>query len=507
MLKLILKLPLIVVLMGIGAVSMYIPAAHAAVQGDYETMRAFFQSAAIFLILAAMLGLATANREIKRSSRSYLLGLLAAFSALPLMLAVPFNIAVQDTTYLNSYVEMVADLSTTGATLFEGPDRLPPSVHLWRAIVGWLGGFLMLVSAVAILAPMNLGGYEVLSAHEAGSGATAGGQAAWARDGSLRLRRFTFQIFPIYTGVTVVLWTALLLLGETPLVAASHAMAVLSTSGISPVGGLENASSGIAGEAFILFALIFAISRRSFFADQSGISILALGKDPEFRLAVFIVLVVTSLLFLRHWVGAFEVRGINDLTSAARALWGGLFTVTSFLTTTGFVSADWSSARDWSGLATPGLILMGLSLVGGGVATTAGGVKLLRVYALYKHGTREMDRLVHPSSVGGAGHVARGLRRRGATIAWIFFMLFALALAAIVGALGITGLDFETALVLAVAGLSTTGPLIEIWSVQAQIDVGVLSNATKLVFAVAMVLGRLETLAIIALFNPEFWRK
>jgi Trk-type K+ transport system membrane component len=59
------------------------------------------------------------------------------------------------------------------------------------------------------------------------------------------------------------------------------------------------------------------------------------------------------------------------------------------------------------------LLLMGLALMGGGVATTAGGVKLLRVYALYKHGAREMERLVHPHprwrrGALGAAHPARG---------------------------------------------------------------------------------------------------
>ena len=96
-----------------------------------------------------------------------------------------------------------------------------------------------------------------------------------------------------------------------------------------------------------------------------------------------------------------------------RALWGGLFTVLSFLTTTGFESEQWLAASDWSRLESPGLILMGLALLGGGVATTAGGVKLLRVYALMRHGERELDRLVHPSSVGGSGQTARRIRRQG----------------------------------------------------------------------------------------------
>ncbi len=505
MLNRLLSLPLIVILMGLGAASMYIPAAHAAVVRDFATMRAFFESANLFLILTAMIGLATSNRVIRRRGRSYLLALMGAYIGLPLMLAVPFNISVPDTSFLNSYVEMVSDFSTTGATFFDDPGRLPPSVHLWRALVGWLGGLLMLVSAVAILAPMNLGGFEVLSNASVGRGAGAQTQAAWARDGSRRVRRVAGQVFPIYALLTMVLWVVLLALGDQPLIALSHAMSVLSTSGISPVAGLAGSGSGLAGEAAIFVMLIFAITRQAMSLDRSGLGIMRLPSDPEFRVGLFFVVAVPLALFLRHWYGAIDVNRFTDLGHGARALWGSVFTVMSFLTTTGFESVAWDQARDWSGLATPGILLMGLALVGGGVATTAGGVKLLRIYALYKHGARELERLVQPSSVGGAGRAARRLRRQGAHVAWVFFMLFAISLSVIVTAFTLVGLNFETATTLTVAALSTTGPVISV-AAETPIILADIGAPAKAILAAAMVLGRLETLAIIALLNPEFWR-
>ncbi|HHC29521.1 MAG TPA: TrkH family potassium uptake protein, partial [Rhodobacterales bacterium] len=157
-------------------------------------------------------------------------------------------------------------------------------------------------------------------------------------------------------------------------------------------------------------------------------------------------------------------------------------------------------------LQTPGLILLGLSLLGGGVATTAGVVKLLRVYALYKHGARELERLVHPHSVGGAGGEARHLRRRGAYMAWLSFMLMAMSLALVMAAFSFTGETFEQALVLAVAALTTTGPLASLAEVE-PISYANLTEGAKYIFAGAMVLGRLETLAIVALFSPDLWRR
>jgi len=268
---------------------------------------------------------------------------------------------------------------------------------------------------------------------------------------------------------------------------------------------LGTSGSGLPGEAIILLVLVFAVSRQIFGSDRQGYRVPRLLSDPEFRLAMFLVTIITAMLFLRHWVGAYDFDDIDNLPSGTRSLWGTIFTVTSFMTTTGFASTAWSEASNWSGLATPGILLMGMALIGGGVATTAGGVKLLRVYALYKHGMREMDRLVHPSSVGGAGTEARKLRRQGAHVAWVFFMLFALSLALTVTLFGLVGVEFEDAIILAIAALSTTGPLVTV-AAPAPIDVGILDGAAKIILAGAMVLGRLETLAIIALLNPGFWR-
>jgi trk system potassium uptake protein TrkH len=149
---------------------------------------------------------------------------------------------------------------------------------------------------------------------------------------------------------------------------------------------------------------------------------------------------------------------------------------------------------------------MGLAILGGGVATTAGGVKLLRIYALYLHGLRELEKLVHPSSVGRAGGFSRRLRRQGAFIAFVFFMLFALSLMVASLVFAAFGSGFEEAMVLAVAGLTTTGPLV-VWATEAPVALAELAGGARLAFAGTMVLGRFELLAIVALLSPALWRR
>lgn len=498
--------PLFLLLMGIGALSMYLPAVHALVQENHFESRTFFYSGTLFLLIVSLVGLAMAGRERRRGSMGDLLALFACFLLLPLMLAVPLYETVRTTSFANAYVEMVSSLTTTGATMFD-PDRLSSTQHLWRAQVGWLGGLLMWIAAAAILAPLHLGGFEVTASAEPGQG-DGMSRGLDASDPQRRILRISAQLFPIYAGLTLGLWIMMVVSGDRPLVAICHAMSVMATSGISPVGGAHLAQSGFAGEAVMALFMLFALSRLTFTSDTITTARRGIHTDPEFRLGMVIVIAVPVLLFLRHWWGAGSYDGTESggIVIALKAFWGSLFTSISFLSTTGFVSANWSAAQGWSGLSTPGLIFLGLALVGGGVATTAGGVKLLRVWALYLNGVREIDRLVHPSSVGHSTGGSRRIRKQGAYIAWIFFMLFALSLSFFTVYFSALGLDFENAIVLSISGLSTTGPLVD-FAAEQPIDLLDLGLAAKLGFAAAMILGRLEMLAIIALLTSDVWRR
>lgn len=499
------QMPLFLQLSALSGLLMLVPSIHALAREDFHESRSFFYAGLLTVIITSFVAIALAGRASNRSALRQLLALLGAFAILPAVFAVPFFEALRTTTFLNAYFEMVSSFTTAGATLFE-PDRLSETLHLWRATVGWAGGLMMWVAAAAILAPLNLGGFELTASAEPGRGEARVANMDGA-DPSTRVTRVLGNLLPIYGGLTAVLCVCLIVAGDTPYLALCHALSAMATSGITPLSDMDQLPSGLYGEALIALFMLFAISRLTFTNDTvtgagSGTS---LRDDPEFRIGLILALIIPVFLFLRHFIGAVEIDEGRNITEALVAFWGAIFTVLSFLTTTGFVSAGWDEAQSWSGLQAPGLILLGLALMGGGVATTAGGVKLLRVFALYLNGLREMQRLVHPSSVGNTTARARRLRREGAIVAWVFFMLFALSMATTTIILSALGVDFEQALVLSIAALSTTGPLIE-HGTSTPVDLASLSGSAKMVVATAMVLGRLETLAIVALFTPEIWR-
>lgn len=498
------QLPLFLLMFGAAAVSMFVPAVYATIADRHETSQAFFYAGLLGTITFVLISVAHAGRTPRHGALGPLLSLFSAFVFLPIFFAIPFVEALPTTRFFNAYFEMLSALTTTGATLFDDPTRLGPALHLWRAQVGWMGGLLMWVAAVAILAPLNLGGFEVTAQAEPGRRETGLYETARLNPRQ-RIWRALEMLAPLYGGLTLLLWVLLVFSGEDTLVAICHAMSVMATSGISASGGVEGAASGFAGEVVMALFMLFALSRLTFSSDTMTAAQGGLLTDPEFRIGIILLIFVPVVLFTRHFIGAFDLVQEETFFGAMAALWGSLFTVLSFLSTTGFVSEHWSETQSWSGLRTPGLILMGLALVGGGVATTAGGVKLLRVFALYRNAVREMEQLVHPNSVSWAGVAGRRLQSGGAFIAWIFFMLFALSFAGVTLALTLVGVTFDEALVLSIAMLSTTGPLTEVGG-EAPIALLSLSDAAKGILAGAMVLGRLETLAIIALLTPDLWR-
>ena len=246
-------------------------------------------------------------------------------------------------------------------------------------------------------------------------------------------------------GFTAALALALFLAGDRPFVAVCHAMATLSTSSISPVGGIDGAQSGRLGEMAIALFLLPAVSHRGFSLAAPAL----LGprlSDPQIQLMLITVLGVTGVLFLRSFVGAVEIDRQDNLAAALQAIWGSIFTVLSFLTTTGFVSHDWRATQLWSDLPEPGTILLGVAVMGGGIATTAGGIKLLGSTRSTATGCARWTSSCIRASVGRRGQGDALISRGGARIAFIFLMLTLIALALVMLALAATGLGFEHSL-------------------------------------------------------------
>ncbi len=480
---------------------MMVPAVHGFTVGTSSEGRAFLYAAILSLFGFGFARVAQSSSPIRPTSqRNMLITLLVLFLLLPIILAVPYHDALKTTSFLNAYLDMVSALTTTGLQVLD-PDRLSETLHLWRALVAWVGGFLLWVLAWSVFMPLNLGGYEHLSR---GNMTVWGGDHGSTRQQTLASVRFSSEagrLLPAYAGLTLLVFIFLLSNGTSPLEAAVFAMGVLSTSGIQIAPAGTPLTVGPLMEATFAVFFIFSVSRVVVNAAAGAPSLKNLRNDQELRMAAFLVLSITLAIFFKHYIGATTVDQDESLRQALLVLWGGFFTTVSFLVTAGYISEGWAAAQVWSGLNGSSLVLLGLALVGGGIATTAGGIKLLRLALLLGHTRSEMQKLISPSQI--TRNDAEEIR--ATMMAWVFFMMFAVSLAVVLLLLAFSGVNFENGIVLTVATLSNTGPLTAVAAME-PIDFVSLGDLSKYVLCIAMVVGRLETLVFVALLNPELWR-
>ncbi len=493
---------IIVALIALTGGAMLLPAAVGFTLREHALARAFLYSGLLLMSLAALVALA--NRGMRQRSTDYahpFYLLTLAYLLLPALMAIPMAEAVPGLGYFRAWFEMLSAFTTTGASVLQDTGTRP--VNLWRATVAWGGGLFFLVAAIALLAPLKLGGFELFGMRRRvndGERRVPGHHKASLIDESYtdrslsRMSGATAAIAPVYMAVTLALWVGLSLAGNPPVVALILAMSTVSTAGIAPDGAL----GGFAAEVLIALVLVLAFSHRLWPGAQLVRQDEArLRRDPELRLAAFILLALLVLLGLRAMTAPLDSAFMARLAE----LWGIAFTSLSFLSTSGFVSEVGRSAEGvFSGAA--GTVLLALALCGGGVATTAGGVKLMRVFALFWQARREVEKLVHPDSVGGDGPRLRLLRREGAFSAWLFLMLFIFSMTGLTALLTLTGVGMEDAMIYITAALTTTGPVAQMTGPD-PLDWAALSPAGLAITGGGMVLGRLEVLLLLSVF----WRR
>jgi len=395
--------------------------------------------------------------------------------------AVPFLTMGVCDSLIDALFESTSGLTTTGATVLTGLDRLPPSILFWRSMQEWLGGMGIIVLAVAIMPMLGVGGMQLFKAEAPGP----------VKDKiTARVTETAKVLWYLYLGMTLIAALALWLAGMTPFDAINHAMCTVAIGGFSThdasIGYFDSDLIRLLMVMFMLmagvnFTLHFTSLRRSF-------SPMVYFRDDEFQAYVkwfaFLILVVGGIAVLSGGDGPVDA----------------LFNVVAVATTTGFAVSDYAQ---WPPAAN--LLMLMSMFVGACAGSTGGGMKVVRILLLFRQGTREIRRLIHPQGVIQVKLGGQNLSPSLASALWGFFALYLVSFVVIAVLVALTGVDMVTALSAAAACLTNTGPGFG--------EVGPASNfagipaAGKVVLMGAMILGRLEIYSFIVLLVPEFWRR
>ncbi len=397
----------------------------------------------------------------------------------PLVGALPFLWVDPTLPFADAIFESVSGLTTTGSTVITGLNTLPDSFLLWRSILQWLGGIGIIVMAIAILPLLKIGGMQLMQRE---SSDTSEKILARPRD-------IAAGLLGVYVGLTVACAIVLKLLGMSGFDAINHAMTTISTGGFSthdtPMGHFD---AGLQW-AVLIFMLAGAMPFLLFVRWITGVR----GYVPAGQVPVMLAVVAIGggLMALSAW---------QSDQPAGDAIRHGLFNVASIITTTGFASTDY---QEWGPFAW-GIALV-LTICGGCTGSTSGGVKIFRWQILFQEIQMTIKEMPRPHRVLARRYDGRPIDGQVASGVLVFVVL--VGLVSILGmlALAATGLDLMTALSASVTAITNVGPALgPIAGPSGTFES--FSDPAKYIMVVLMLLGRLELLTVLVLFDPDFWR-
>lgn len=395
----------------------------------------------------------------------------AAMGALPLWL---WRLSPTD-----AFFEAMSGITTTGSTVMTGLDATAHGILIWRAILQWLGGVGFVVTGIALLPILRVGGMQLFRTESSDTGEKEMASAA----------RFAAATIWVYAGLTVTCALAYLIGGMTPFEAVAHALTTLSTGGYSTsdasFGHFQSAYLHWAGTVFMLagalpFAWYIRVLRGGpVRSEQVRMLLIFLGG---------VIGVLTLWLVLADGFAPFEA-----LTLVA-------FNVVSVVTTTGFATTDYTA---WGPFAVAVFVL--LTIAGGCTGSTAGGAKTMRWIIFWLCLKAQVQRIFLP-------HAIRPVRYEGRTVApdvidgvIVFFTLYVLTISVLAVLLALLGLDTDTAFSGALTAVTNVGPGVGTIIGPAG-NFATLPDAAKWLLSFGMYAGRLEMMTVLVLLTPAFWR-
>jgi trk system potassium uptake protein len=418
--------------------------------------------------------------------RDVYLSVTLAWVLAALLGGVPFLIEGTFTSLLDSTFEAMSGFTTTGATLLSDIEAQTPSILFWRSMSQWLGGIGIVVLFVAVAPVVGIGAARLLGAEVSGLTHTRL---------TPRIADTAKALVVIYLALSVAETAALLVAGMPLYDAVVHTFTTVATGGFSP----KTASIGFYDSLAIEMVIVF-------FMTASGVSFSVyylfyarrrfdVVLDQE--LLAYLVLLVGATLFV--WM-VLILQGTYG-ASWGEALRDSAFSVSSIVTTTGFVTADFDK---WDAAAKLVLVLM--MFVGGCAGSTAGGIKVIRMLVVSRTIFQNIFKMVHPRAVTplniGGRVVPEGVRLAvlGLFAAWIAVFGAAAFLVSVQDELTLT-----SSLTAVAATLNVVGP--GLGQVGATESYEIVNPFGRLVLTVCMLLGRLEIFTALALLSPAFWKR
>ena len=395
--------------------------------------------------------------------------------------AIPFVISGDIPHYIDAFFETVSGFTTTGATILRNVEILSRGGLFWRSFTHWIGGMGVLVFVMAVLPSISDRSIHIMRAEMPGP--IIGKIVPKARETARVL-------YVIYLVMTVVEAILLLCGGMSLYESFIHAFGTAGTGGF----GIRNDSiasySPYIQWVITVFMFLFGINFNLYYLILIGKFKNAIKSGELWAYA--------GIAFTSVAVISINIAHLFD--NFGDAFRASAFQVSSFITSTGFATANFNS---WPVLSKTVLIV--LMFIGACAGSTGGGFKVARVVMLVKMIKQELRRVIHPRSVTAVRFEGKALD--SATLSSVSSYL-AIYLVFFIGALLLISFDslsFESNFTATLSCINNIGPIFSQTNPLISFDdYGLFS---KIVLSLAMLLGRLEIYPLLIALIPSTWTK
>ncbi len=465
----------------IEAVLLVLPALVSVIYGEYEEIFSFLLTAAISAVVGVALYLQSPkNMEFYAKEGLMVIGLV--WVCWSLVGALPFYISGEIPRYVDCFFETASGFTTTGATILTDIEAMSYGMLFWRAFTHWIGGMGVLVFAMAIVSISDRNAIHLMRAE------VPGPSVSKLVPRGVRNAEILYGIYIVLCVLEFVMLTA----GGMPVYdSIIHTFSTAGTGGFS----CKNASVGAYNSAYIewvitAFMLLFSLNfNMYYFLIARKFS--AVAKNSEWK--VFLVIVVAAAACL--------TITIKDLyPSIGEAIRVASFQTASIISTTGFGTADFNL---WGGFAKTVIIV--LMLIGACAGSTGGGLKVSRVMIMAKSAVRNMREMIRPHSVSNVKIDGKVVEEETVRMVSGYIIVYIAIIGISLLLIGINNLNFEESFSAVITCVSNVGP--GFGSIGPVGNFSALSDFSKIVLSLDMLLGRLEIFPILLLFVPVMWRR
>ncbi|MCZ6510065.1 MAG: TrkH family potassium uptake protein [Alphaproteobacteria bacterium] len=463
------------------ALAMSLPALVDAATGHAD-WQVFLASAGLTLFVGVSLILTMRGGNMEIGIREAFVLTVGSWLGVTLFASLPFVFAELNLSFADAFFEAMSGITTTGATVIVNLDNAPPGILLWRALLQWLGGIGIIVTAVAMLPMLKVGGMQLFRMESSDTTEKVLPRAA-------QISTAIGAIYFILTSIcAVAYWAA----GMPGFDAIAHAMTTIATGGFSTS---DDSLAAFATPGIEWIAMVFMILGSLPFVLYLQVvrgRPMSLFRDSQVRwfLALALALIIIVILIL----------SISQGVSSSQSLRLAAFNTISILTGTGYSTAAFDN---WGPLALTIFFL--IMFIGGCAGSTTCGIKIFRFQILYETATTQIRRLVQPHGVFIPYYNRSPITDEVAMSVMSFFFFYVLVYVVLALGLSLLGLDFLTALSGAATAISNVGPgLGPVIGPNGTFTS--LPDSAKWLLSAGMLLGRLELFTILVLFAPAFWK-